>query len=100
MRCYGFNELSTLLQHHVLGKTEGGLLDLLFDYDRERQTLRWWRVGASGAHPGASKGTIPIPFDLLAEAERVLGGSAAPGKLEQSQQVESLALRPGPRRVE
>jgi hypothetical protein len=77
MRLYEFHELSLDLQHLAVG-VSGGLVDLLFDYDRERQALRWWRMGASPNSTLATKGAIPIPVDLVPEAEKMINAAASP----------------------
>ena len=82
MRLYEFHELPRALQHLAVGTTAGGLMDLLFDYDVERQTLRWWRVSSPEGSRVPKKGSIPIPTDLVSEAEKLLEAAHPPRAAE------------------
>jgi hypothetical protein len=73
VRCYGFHELPAAVRLFVIDKVMGGLSDLLFDYDRERQTLRWWRLESwpDGPTPMPKRGSVFLPAEMVAEIERL-----------------------------
>jgi hypothetical protein len=72
MRLISARELPLRLRVLVLEQVGGGVLGVQVSYDPGRHELRWWRLDGRGPiEEPVESGKIPIPFELLEEAERL-----------------------------